>query len=60
MNPSSAPKGEIPEELLNDSNFKFSDHFKFRQMLGHGGFGFVVLAVSKITLETMAVKVFLI
>ena len=47
----------ISEDLLNDTNFRFSDHFRFRSLLGHGGFGFVVLAVSKTTLETMAVKV---
>jgi len=44
-------------EFLNDTNFRFSDHFCYRATLGHGSFGIVVLAISKTTLETMAVKV---
>lgn len=44
-------------ELLNDTNFTFSNHFCYRKLLGSGGFGHVVLAVSKATLEAMAVKV---
>ena len=43
--------------LLDDTDFKFSDHFCYKSTLGHGSFGIVVLAVSKSTLEIMAVKV---
>lgn len=46
------------ESLLDDTDFVFSDHFCYRAFLGKGSFGHVVLAVSKDTLETMAVKVF--
>ena len=46
-------------DLLNDTNFKFSQHFCYRKILGKGTFGCVVLAVSKGTVETMAVKVIL-
>ena len=45
------------DEILNDENFVFADHFCYRKILGHGAFGYVVLAVTKNTLETMAVKV---
>ena len=44
------------EEALNDSNFRFSDYFIYRSLLGRGGFGLVVEAIRKTTLETMAVK----
>ena len=47
----------MTEDFLNDVDFSFSDHFCYRATLGHGSFGRVVLAVSKDTLETMAVKV---
>ena len=50
---------EDAEEILNDSDFRFSDYFRYRSSLGQGSFGYVVLAVSKTTLETMAVKVLL-
>lgn len=54
---------EIPkavlDEYLNDSNFRFSEHYIYRSLLGKGGFGIVVEAVSKTTMENMAVKVFL-
>ncbi len=56
MNADSKTKG-VPEELLNDTNFRFSEHYKFRSLLGQGGFGVVVLATSKATCENMAVKV---
>ena len=45
------------EDFLNDTNFTFSDHYCYRTTLGRGSFGQVVLAVSKDTLEIMAVKV---
>jgi len=48
---------EVCDGLLNDVNFRFSDYFCYRSTLGKGSFGSVVLAVSKSTLETMAVKV---
>jgi len=48
---------EITKEILNDTDFEFSKHFCYKSALGHGSFGYVVLAVSKSTLETMAVKV---
>lgn len=47
----------IPEDQLNDVDFTFSKYFHYRSTLGQGSFGHVVLAVSKATLETMAVKV---
>lgn len=47
----------IPEEQLNDVDFSFNKYFHYRSILGQGSFGHVVLAVSKVTLETMAVKV---
>ena len=46
------------DSLLNDVDFNFSDYFCYRAILGKGSFGHVVLAISKGTLETMAVKVF--
>lgn len=45
------------EEFLDDSNFKFSEHFSYHRVLGKGSFGHVVRATSKSTLEIMAVKV---
>lgn len=45
------------DEFLNDTNFRFSQHYSYRSLLGKGGFGIVVEAVSKTTLENMAVKV---
>jgi len=48
---------EVTEEVLNDVDFNFSKHFSYKSSLGQGSFGYVVLAVSKNTLETMAVKV---
>ena len=45
------------EEFLNDVDFIFGEHFAFKGVLGKGSFGCVVLAVSKSTLEIMAVKV---
>jgi len=47
----------IPEEQLNDVDFSFNKYFQYRSVLGQGSFGYVVLAVSKVTLERMAVKV---
>lgn len=49
-------KAEI-SEILNDTNFIFSKHYCFQSILGRGGFGIVVQAISKVTLECMAVKV---
>ena len=46
------------EDLLNDRDYKFSNYYVYRSILGKGGFGVVVDAVSKSTLEGMAVKVF--
>jgi len=46
------------EELLNDTNYKFSSYYVYRGILGKGAFGVVVHAISKKTLEEMAVKVF--
>ncbi len=57
MNSTSTGKSALPDELLNDTNFRFSEHFRFRALLGQGGFGIVVLATSKTTCENMAVKV---
>lgn len=45
------------EEILNDEDFTFSSYFKYLSTLGHGSYGYVVLGVSKVTLETMAIKV---
>lgn len=45
------------ENLLDDGNYKFSDHYVFRSILGKGAFGVVVEAISKATLEVMAVKI---
>eukprot|EP00829_Urostomides_striatus_P002421 TRINITY_DN12613_c0_g1_i1.p1 TRINITY_DN12613_c0_g1~~TRINITY_DN12613_c0_g1_i1.p1 ORF type:complete len:105 (-),score=29.69 TRINITY_DN12613_c0_g1_i1:13-291(-) len=47
----------IRDRYLNDSNFRFSEHYIYRSVLGKGGFGIVVEAVSKATMENMAVKV---
>lgn len=52
------PVKRVPISLLDDTDFRFADHFCYRSTLGKGSFGCVVLAVSKETLETMAVKVF--
>jgi hypothetical protein len=43
--------------VLNDTNFRFSDYYHYCSLLGKGAFGLVVEAVSKSTLENMAVKV---
>lgn len=45
------------EELLNDSGYKFEDHYIFRAILGKGAFGVVVEAISKDTLEALAIKI---
>ena len=47
------------ENILNDTNFRFSDQYHYCSVLGKGAFGLVVEAVSKSTLENMAVKVLL-
>ena len=49
----------VPESVLNDINFCFNDYFRYVSTLGRGSFGFVILALSKDTLEYMAVKVML-
>ncbi len=45
------------ELILNDVDYNFADHYVYRSKLGQGAFGVVVEAISKKTLETMAVKV---
>lgn len=45
------------EILLNDENYNFKDHYHFRSVLGKGGFGIVVEAISKTTFESLAIKV---
>jgi hypothetical protein len=45
------------DDALNDIDFSFSDYYVFRSLLGKGGFGLVVEAIRKTTLEVMAVKV---
>lgn len=45
------------EHILNDTDYRFSDHYIYHSLLGKGGFGYVVEAVSKTTMENMAVKV---
>ena len=47
----------IPNEILDDTDFTFSEHFSYIKVLGRGSFGYVVLGANKITLEIMAVKV---
>lgn len=47
----------LSDHVLNDTNFLFSDFYLFRSVLGKGSFGIVVEAVSKRTLENMAIKV---
>lgn len=45
------------EKVLNDTNYTFNEHYSFRSVLGKGGFGVVVEAMSKATMEVVAVKV---
>ena len=45
------------EQALNDTDFIFAEHYIYRALLGRGAFGLVVEAISKLTLEIMAVKV---
>jgi len=45
------------EKILNDTNFIFREHYTFKSILGKGGFGIVVEAMTRSTLEKVAIKV---
>lgn len=53
----------IRKILLKDTDgvtkYKFSEFYEFKQMLGCGGFGFVVAATDNETGEEIALKVIL-
>ncbi len=43
-------------KVLNDQDYDFAEQYWFRSVLGQGGYGMVVEAISKATLESLAVK----